>query len=316
MSTQTPIAPTAAPSVSKNGNLPTMRNSFGGQAEKSSLELRRKVGRPRRGKDVMTSAERVARHREKIRALKARIKEKYQRRKRQSRLQRALEKEAGRLGKVLTRLLRNRGGRSPKTWRPFEEARDFIRSLNISTWTEWYQFCASGSKPGDIPSSPHMVYKTEWRGARDWFSPSKKVKKVKKVKVPRYQTPRCPFKTRKDRKDVAYERNRGITVERYNQLIQEQNSRCALCRDLFADGIKRPVVDHDHTCKNHREYQSCIECIRGVLCTFCNTAILSFFERHPHITSPEIRRYLQNRPLSGEESETQQPVEPVFRLAA
>jgi hypothetical protein len=52
----------------------------------------------------------------------------------------------------------------------------------------------------------------------------------------------------------------GITVERMNQLLQSQDSRCAICRAVFTG---TPHVDHCH--------QSGV--VRGLLCSKCNTGL-------------------------------------------
>jgi len=52
-----------------------------------------------------------------------------------------------------------------KAWRPFEQAREFARSLKLRSQTEWFQYCKSGKdsipKPDDIPSLPSEVYKND-----------------------------------------------------------------------------------------------------------------------------------------------------------
>ena len=49
-------------------------------------------------------------------------------------------------------------------FRPFNEARAFAQSLNISTRGEWFKMCDSGKKPDDIPRRPDLYYrnKNEW----------------------------------------------------------------------------------------------------------------------------------------------------------
>ena len=48
-----------------------------------------------------------------------------------------------------------------RIFRPFTEAREFVRSLGIKNHKEWRAYCKSGSKPDDIPAHPWDVYK-EW----------------------------------------------------------------------------------------------------------------------------------------------------------
>jgi superfamily II DNA or RNA helicase len=58
---------------------------------------------------------------------------------------------------------------------PFEEARDFARSLGLKSGTEWEKFCKSQMKekgilPKDIPVAPNQVYKDEgWSNWGDWL---------------------------------------------------------------------------------------------------------------------------------------------------
>ena len=54
----------------------------------------------------------------------------------------------------------------------------------------------------------------------------------------------------------------GLTVERYNQMVAEQNGRCAICRSP-PDKYGRLFVDHDHRSG----------CIRGLLCWRCNVVL-------------------------------------------
>ena len=55
------------------------------------------------------------------------------------------------------------------TWRPFIEARDFVRSLGLKNGGEWLAYCQGDSRPVDIPASPEVVYNSEWAGMGDWL---------------------------------------------------------------------------------------------------------------------------------------------------
>jgi hypothetical protein len=69
-------------------------------------------------------------------------------------------------GNVATRL---------KTFRRFEEARAFARSLGLENGSEWGEFCKGllpekGELPRDIPQSPQRTYaKSGWSGMGDWL---------------------------------------------------------------------------------------------------------------------------------------------------
>ncbi|MDH3764847.1 MAG: hypothetical protein OER82_03450 [Nitrosopumilus sp.] len=55
-----------------------------------------------------------------------------------------------------------------KEFRSFEDARKFVRKLNLKTEHTWRKYYRSGKLPNDIPKSPHHVYK-EWKGIGDWL---------------------------------------------------------------------------------------------------------------------------------------------------
>ncbi len=57
-----------------------------------------------------------------------------------------------------------------RVYRPFNEAREFVHSLNLKDRKEWQQYCKSGKKPNDIPFNPERAYKNKgWKGVGDWL---------------------------------------------------------------------------------------------------------------------------------------------------
>ena len=60
-------------------------------------------------------------------------------------------------------------GNEPRPWRPFSEAREFVRALGLASGTEWREYTKSGRKPDDLPATPNNVYKDEWQGMGDWL---------------------------------------------------------------------------------------------------------------------------------------------------
>jgi hypothetical protein len=54
-----------------------------------------------------------------------------------------------------------------REYRPFEEAREYIRKLGINTQEEWREYRKSDNKPPDIPANPNRTYKEEWKGWGD-----------------------------------------------------------------------------------------------------------------------------------------------------
>ena len=57
-----------------------------------------------------------------------------------------------------------------REFRPFKEAREYIRSLGFKNSQEWREFAKSDERPEDIPTNPHTVYEKDgWIGAPDWI---------------------------------------------------------------------------------------------------------------------------------------------------
>jgi hypothetical protein len=48
-----------------------------------------------------------------------------------------------------------------RKYRPYKEAKEFVRSLKIKNLKEWNRYSVSGNKPDDIPAAPWNTYK-EW----------------------------------------------------------------------------------------------------------------------------------------------------------
>lgn len=87
-------------------------------------------------------------------------------------------------------------------------------------------------------------------------------------KVPYYKTPAGIEAHRKSNLKRLY----GITPEAFNQLLESQNFRCAICNRHKSEFAKPFVVDHDHKTM----------AVRALLCPACNTAI-GLFGDNPEI---------------------------------
>jgi hypothetical protein len=82
-------------------------------------------------------------------------------------------------------------------------------------------------------------------------------------------------KRRETDRKVALKRKFGITVEQYDGLLEAQRGMCLTCDAKPTD--KRLAVDHDHNCCPGQK--TCGKCIRGLLCSNCNTALGLIKER-------------------------------------
>jgi hypothetical protein len=58
-----------------------------------------------------------------------------------------------------------------RKWRPFAEAREFARSLEMRDQHEWKAFVRSSARPPDLPARPEKTYR-EWVSWADWLGES------------------------------------------------------------------------------------------------------------------------------------------------
>jgi hypothetical protein len=75
----------------------------------------------------------------------------------------------------------------------------------------------------------------------------------------------------------------NITKEIYDSLLNKYDGKCWICKE-----IKASVIDHDHSCCTG--VWSCGKCVRGVLCSNCNTAIGLLKDRKELLN--EAKKYL------------------------
>lgn len=76
---------------------------------------------------------------------------------------------------------------------------------------------------------------------------------------------------RRCQRDKVLRRTYGITLDEYEAMAAAQGGKCAIC-DLPPENGGALHIDHDHACCPDR-CMSCGECIRGLLCSPCNTAL-------------------------------------------
>jgi hypothetical protein len=74
----------------------------------------------------------------------------------------------------------------------------------------------------------------------------------------------------------------GISIEQYDQMLEAQDHKCAICQQYPRGNLKNPWhVDHDHSSGK----------VRGILCHSCNTG-LGNFNDNPEILKRALG-YLQ-----------------------
>lgn len=73
------------------------------------------------------------------------------------------------------------------------------------------------------------------------------------------------------RRKYVYKTRYGITEDQYQQMLKNQDYRCAICGTHQEDQKIRMSVDHDHRCCPG--LFSCGKCLRGLLCRNCNLTL-------------------------------------------
>lgn len=85
----------------------------------------------------------------------------------------------------------------------------------------------------------------------------------------------------KEAKDRLLQQHYGISLDEFQDLLKQQDNRCAICKILLDD----PHVDHDHN----------TGIIRGILCNNCNVA-LGLFKDDILILEEAIKYLKKERP--------------------
>ncbi len=70
-------------------------------------------------------------------------------------------------------------------------------------------------------------------------------------------------------KHLKYDYN--ITPDQWFFMLEKQGGVCGICGKPPQENQRRFAVDHDHNCCPG--FGSCGKCIRGLLCSYCNTKI-------------------------------------------
>lgn len=82
----------------------------------------------------------------------------------------------------------------------------------------------------------------------------------------------------------------SLTFLEYMKILEDQLNACDICKTPFDEDIT-PFVDHNHSCCSTR---SCGICVRGLLCSKCNTGIGAFLDNPDLLSnaSTYLRKYL------------------------
>ena len=78
----------------------------------------------------------------------------------------------------------------------------------------------------------------------------------------------APNKLFEDRRDGIIRRQYGITLAQYEQMLRDQENKCAICGNEDEVEGRRLAIDHCHESKK----------IRGLLCGKCNRGLGLFYD--------------------------------------
>ena len=85
-------------------------------------------------------------------------------------------------------------------------------------------------------------------------------------------------KVQLSKRNTALKYTYGITLDQYNEMLADQNERCAICQRHYLEAATKRylslAVDHDRRCCGPQK--ACKKCIRQLLCTRCNRALGMF----------------------------------------
>jgi hypothetical protein len=92
-------------------------------------------------------------------------------------------------------------------------------------------------------------------------------------------------------KEETLRRTYNLSMERYEEILANQGGVCGICGSTESGQTEWFEVDHDHACCDRKG--SCGLCVRGLLCTGCNSG-LSRFRDDPALLR-SAADYLENR---------------------
>lgn len=72
--------------------------------------------------------------------------------------------------------MKNNKSNNQDKYRTYQEAKAFVQGLGIKSVKKWQNYCKSGDKPKDIPSSVNTVYNDEWEGWKVFLGTSISIK--------------------------------------------------------------------------------------------------------------------------------------------
>jgi hypothetical protein len=69
-----------------------------------------------------------------------------------------------------------------RVYSSFQDAKQFVHKLNLTSQTEWFQYAKGDIKPENVPANPASAYNSEWTSWPDWLGYEEKLWSLNKVK--------------------------------------------------------------------------------------------------------------------------------------
>ena len=97
----------------------------------------------------------------------------------------------------------------------FQEARNYVRTLKLKNTKEWKEYCKSGRKPNNIPSSPENTYDDLWEGWIDflgskYLKPRNNKENILKFKIAKIKIKKIGVNTSREYRKIAYKKIKNL----------------------------------------------------------------------------------------------------------
>jgi len=137
--------------------------------------------------------------------------------------------------------------------------------MTAGSWREWAAKHPERQRASNERSRLANKPQARARGrARYWAD----VEKTREYDRARYAAGRKP----RTKWHAIWDRYR-LRRSDYEAILDRQGNVCAICQRSFPSE-KGTHVDHDHECAHEgRGRFSCADCVRGILCAYCNTTL-------------------------------------------
>ena len=144
-----------------------------------------------------------------------------------------------------------------REYKPFEEARDFVHKLKLKSQKEWMDYCKSGQKPEDIPTTPYNTYKQYgWKGMGDWIgtgSIAPFLREYKPFEEGRDFVHKLKLKSRKEWLEYSKSGHKPEDIPATPELIYKQDGWKTM-GDWIGTGSIAPFLKEYRTFKEARDF--------------------------------------------------------------